>query len=85
MLHALASAFDPNCGPATTIYGLSLTDIIGGLVLVIIGIVLRSARHQARPGTAKPAVAPSQAHQAAEGGLYRGGFPLEDHLGGPWQ
>lgn len=54
---ALASAF--NCGPATTIYGLGLIGIIGAVVLMIIGIVLRPSRHQARPGTAKPAAAPS--------------------------
>jgi hypothetical protein len=55
----LASAFDSNCGPATTIYGLSLMDTSGGIVLVIIEIVLRTARHSARPGPANSAVAPS--------------------------
>jgi hypothetical protein len=38
---AQASAFDSNCGPATTIYGLSLIGIVVGIALAIAGIVIR--------------------------------------------
>lgn len=40
----LVSAFDSNCGPATTIYGLGLIGIVGGVVPVIIGIIQPGAQ-----------------------------------------